>query len=66
MRSADAAVGVLARGLAKLDACPALVADNDLGAFCEQLRTCMADLAAGRFRREGLPTIGRTASRAVP
>jgi predicted metal-dependent hydrolase len=66
MRSPERAQRLLGRGLAKLDACPALVADRDLGGFCERLRACAGDLAAGRFLRENVPRIGRSdaASRA--
>jgi predicted metal-dependent hydrolase len=63
MRSAASAARVLARGLAKLDACPALVAETDLGDFCEQVRRCTVDLAAGRFRPDAVPRIVQRASR---
>jgi predicted metal-dependent hydrolase len=56
-RSTDAAQRLIAKGLAKLDACPELVAERGLGAFCEQTRSCAADLAAGRFARESVPKI---------
>jgi len=59
-RSTAAAQRLLARGLAKLDACPDRVAAEDLGAFCRELRRCADDLAAGRLvGREGVPRIGR-------
>jgi hypothetical protein len=59
MKSADAASRLLAKGLAKLDACPAHAVQMDLAAFREGLRTCASDLAAGQFVRAAIPTIGK-------
>jgi predicted metal-dependent hydrolase len=58
MKSADAALSLLAKGLAKLDACPAHVKKMDLASFRERLRACARDLAAGRFARAAIPTMG--------
>jgi uncharacterized protein len=44
-RSPASAERLLARGLAKLDACPARVEGLDLAAFRESLRACALDLA---------------------
>jgi predicted metal-dependent hydrolase len=62
-RSTQAAQRLLAKGLAKLDACPELVAARGLGPFCEQARACAVELAAGRFVRASVPKIGQGDSR---
>jgi predicted metal-dependent hydrolase len=56
-RSTEAAQRLLVRGLAKLDACPELVAERGLDAFCRQARTCALELAEGRFARPSVPKI---------
>jgi hypothetical protein len=58
MKSPDAAGRLLARGLAKLDACSAHVEQRNLAAFRERLRACTGDLAAGRLTREAIPRMG--------
>jgi predicted metal-dependent hydrolase len=58
MKSAEAASRLLAKGLAKLDACPARVQEIDLAAFRERLRGCVSDLAAGRLTRAEIPSMG--------
>jgi predicted metal-dependent hydrolase len=58
MKSGDAASRLLAKGLAKLDACPAYVQEVDLGTFRERLRACANDLAAGHLTRAAIPKIG--------
>ncbi len=58
MKSAESASRLLAKGLAKLDACPARVQEMDLAAFRERLRACANDLAAGRLTREEIPRMG--------
>ena len=58
MKSAEAASRLLAKGLAKLDACPAHVHETDLAAFRERLRACASDLAAGRLALATIPKIG--------
>jgi predicted metal-dependent hydrolase len=57
MKSEDAAARLLAKGLAKLDACPARVEERGLAKFCERLRECANELAAGRLTRAAIPTI---------
>jgi uncharacterized protein len=57
MKSADAASRLLAKGLAKLHACPAHVLKMDLAAFREGVRACASDLATGQFVRAAIPTI---------
>jgi predicted metal-dependent hydrolase len=54
----DSALRLLARGLAKLDACPATVRDLELGRFHDGLRTCAHALATGSFDRAAIPKIG--------
>jgi predicted metal-dependent hydrolase len=58
MKSAESASRLLAKGLAKLDACPAHVQGMDLAAFRERLRACASDLASGRLTRAEIPTTG--------
>ena len=53
----DAASRLLARGLAKLDACPASTLDPKMGAFREGLRACARGLATGRFDRAHIPRL---------
>ncbi len=56
--SNDPAQRLLARGLAKLDACPELVDERGLRAFRQRVHACAVDLAAGRFNAEEVPRIG--------
>jgi predicted metal-dependent hydrolase len=56
--SADAASRLLAKGLAKLDACPAEVANTDLGAFRDGMRACARAIASGHFDAAAIPKIG--------
>jgi predicted metal-dependent hydrolase len=58
MKSAEGASRLLAKGLAKLDACPTEVQGVDLAAFRERLRACATDLAEGHLTRGEIPTIG--------
>jgi len=60
MKSAESASRLLAKGLAKLDACPAQVEGMDLAAFRERLRACAGELAGGDLTRAELPTMGVT------
>jgi uncharacterized protein len=53
----DSAARLLARGLAKLDACPASTLDLNMGAFREGLRACALALATGRFDRTEIPRL---------
>ncbi len=55
---------LLAKGLAKLDACPAHVLGQGqnlihLATFREGVRACASDLAAGHFVRAAIPAIGK-------
>jgi hypothetical protein len=58
MRSAEGASRLLAKGLAKLEACPMQVQGVDIAAFRERLRACASDLASGRLTRAEIPTMG--------
>jgi predicted metal-dependent hydrolase len=58
IKSGEAASRLLAKGLAKLDACPARVQEMDLATFRERLHACASDLAAGQLTGEGIPEIG--------
>ena len=62
MKSEDAAGRLLAKGLAKLDACPERVEERGLTAFCERLRESANELAAGQLARAAIPKIGVTAT----
>jgi hypothetical protein len=53
----ESASRLLARGLAKLDACPASTLDPNMGAFREGLRACAFGLATGRFDRTEIPRL---------
>jgi predicted metal-dependent hydrolase len=65
MKSAEGASRLLAKGLAKLDACPTQVQGVDIAAFRERLRACASDLASGCLTSAGIPTMG-AASAARP
>jgi predicted metal-dependent hydrolase len=65
MKSAEGASRLLAKGLAKLDACPTQVQGVDIAAFRERLRACASDLASGRLTRAEIPAM-RPASGAWP
>jgi hypothetical protein len=58
MESAEGASRLLAKGLAKLDACPAHVQGMDVAAFRERLRACARDLAGGHLTSAEIPTMG--------
>ncbi len=53
----DSASRLLARGLAKLDACPASTLDPNMGTFREALRACALALATGRFDLAQIPRL---------
>lgn len=57
-RAPASALRLLARGLAKLDACPEAIAAHDLAAFVEALHACERALAAGRFDEARIPRMG--------
>lgn len=57
MKSEDAAARLLAKGLAKLDACPLHVDERGLTTFCERLHESANELAAGRLTRTAIPNI---------
>jgi predicted metal-dependent hydrolase len=59
MGSADAASRLLAKGLAKLDACPAHIEGAEIAAFREGTRACATALAEGRFDRSAIPRLGK-------
>jgi predicted metal-dependent hydrolase len=60
MNSEEAALRLLAKGLAKLDMCPARIQEMDLASFRERLHGCARDLAAGHFVRAAIPSVGAT------
>ncbi|HEX4355218.1 MAG TPA: DUF309 domain-containing protein, partial [Polyangiales bacterium] len=57
MDDVAAALRLLARGLAKLDACPERVAAVDLTAFRSAIRGCASALARGELARDRIPRI---------
>jgi predicted metal-dependent hydrolase len=57
MNSEEAASRLLAKGLTKLDRCPAHIQGMDLASFRERLRGCARDLAAGQFVRAAIPEV---------
>lgn len=57
-RSPASAERLLARGLAKLDACPPRVEGLDLAAFRESLRACAVELASHPESPVAIPPIG--------
>jgi hypothetical protein len=48
---------LLGRGMDKLDACPNLVTDRCLVAFCDGVRACQRALALGTFDRGKIPVL---------
>lgn len=56
--SVDSASRLLAKGMAKLDACPPRVGCADVATFRDGVRACVHDLAAGRFDRAAIPKVG--------
>jgi uncharacterized protein len=56
--SAEAALRLFAKGLAKLEAHPANVVGLEMAAFYDGVRACAGDLAAGCFDRAAIPKIG--------
>jgi len=63
LRSPAAASRLLAKGLAKLDACPAHADYASLGAFREGVRACAQALAAGAFDRSAIPKLAARPAR---
>jgi predicted metal-dependent hydrolase len=59
VKSPASASRLLARGVAKLGACPDAIAACGLGAFLEALHACMQALATGSFDGCQIPKIGR-------
>jgi predicted metal-dependent hydrolase len=57
--AADSAARLFTRGMAKLDACPTLVATLDLGAFCEAVRAYARAPARQDLDRPRLLTLAR-------
>jgi hypothetical protein len=58
--SPDAALRLLTKGLAKLDACPASFAGVEIAPFRDGARACASALAAGNFDRVAIPKLGVT------
>ncbi len=57
MQSAAGASRLLAKGTAKLDACPELVAEARLTTFLDAIHACSPALAAGTLERAAVPKI---------
>lgn len=51
----EPAASLFAKGLAKLDACPAEIEDLDVAGFRERVRTCARAASAGRFEGSAVP-----------
>jgi predicted metal-dependent hydrolase len=51
----EPAASLFAKGLAKLDACPARMDGVDVATFRDGVRTCARDADAGVFHRTSLP-----------
>jgi predicted metal-dependent hydrolase len=58
VKSGESASRLLAKGVARLEACPAHVQGMDLAAFRERLRACAGEVAAGRLTRAAIPRMG--------
>jgi predicted metal-dependent hydrolase len=58
--SLDSASRLLAKGMAKLEACPPQVGGGDAMTFLDGVRACADDLASGRFDRAAIPHVGTT------
>lgn len=65
MRAPASALRLLARGLAKLDACPNVSAFGIVG-FCAALRVCEQAIAQGTFDPSMIPTLGRHGVTVLP
>ena len=63
MNARESAERLLAKGLAKLDACPDEAEGIDLAAFRDALRVCARDLAGDQLVRASIPRL--TAARAA-
>jgi uncharacterized protein len=63
MGDADAASRLLAKGLAKLDACPVPTGGVEIAAFREGTRACARALAEGRLDRAAIPRLGTGSGR---
>lgn len=53
----DSAERLLAKGLAKLDACSEPIDGVDLARFRDAVRSCASELSAGRFDRSRIPKL---------
>jgi predicted metal-dependent hydrolase len=60
--SVDSASRLLAKGMAKLDACPPQVGGADVMTFRDGVRACAHDLAAGRFDAAPLSELAKAGS----
>ena len=58
MRDPESASRLLARGLEKLDGCPAGVAQASIEAFREGVRAFAGELGAGRTGTQAIPKLG--------
>jgi predicted metal-dependent hydrolase len=58
--SVDSGSRLLAKGMAKLEACPPQVGGADAMTFLDGVRACADDLASGRFDRAAIPHVGTT------
>lgn len=54
-RAPEPAASLFAKGLAKLDACPAQMAGVSVATFRDRVRACARDVAEGRFDRATVP-----------
>lgn len=54
-RAPEPAASLFAKGLAKLDACPAQMGELDVASFRERVRACADDARQGRFDRATPP-----------
>jgi predicted metal-dependent hydrolase len=57
MHDSAAALRLLAKGLAKLNACPAQVGDLDLAKFRDAIDRCARSLANGQLERSAIPRV---------
>jgi predicted metal-dependent hydrolase len=58
VESVDSALRLLAKGLAKLDACPAQFAGMDLANFRRAIAECARAISVGTFERMSIPRAG--------
>jgi hypothetical protein len=61
--SAGSASRLLAKGLAKLDACPARAGDENMCRFRDGIRVCSQALPSGGFDRSAIPKLAASGTR---